>query len=514
MTTPNLTMQKTKEILRLHFDLKLTKRQIARCVKASHSTVVKYIEKAERAALAWPLPADFDDTKLEQLIFGKETIARDTARPLPAMDDIHRELRRKGVTLQLLWQEYKENCPDGYQYTQFCEHYRRWAESVEVSMRQIHRAGEKMFIDFAGKTIPISNPLTAEVANAQIFVAVLGASNYTFSEATLSQDIPSWISCNVNALEFIGGVPTVMVPDNMKSAVDKACRYEPEMNATYQEFSAHYGVVIIPTRVARPKDKAKVEAGVLIVTRWILAALRNRTFFSLSELNAAIRELLVRLNNRPFKKLPGCRREMFEKIDKPALRPLPLERYQYAEWKKATVNIDYHIEADGHYYSVPYQLIRKQVDVRMTMSVIEIIFKSKRVALHKRSFQKGGFTTIAEHRPKSHQRYLEWTPSKIINWAANTVGPHTARLVEQIMLARPHPEQGYRSSLGVMRLAKRYSAERLEAAAQRAIIIRSFSYKSVKSILEHGVDRLPITEEQEVTAIVYHDNIRGSEYYN
>ncbi len=514
MSTPTITMQKTREILRLHFDLKLPKRQIARCVKVSHSTVVKYLEKAEQAAITWPLPSDLDDTGLEQLLFGKESVARDTVRPLPAMDELHRELRKKGVTLYLLWQEYKEKYPDGYQYTQFCEHYRRWAETVEVSMRQVHRAGEKLFLDFAGKTIPIINPLTTEVYEAQIFVSVLGASNYTYAEAVLRQDIPSWISCNINALEFIGGVPMIMVPDNLKAAVTRACRYEPELNATYQEFSAHYGTVIIPARAAKPKDKAKGESAVLVVTRWILAALRNRTFFSLRELNEAIRELLERLNNRPFKKLPGCRREMFEAIDKPALRPLPLERYQYAQWKKATVNIDHHIEVEGHCYSVPYQLVRKQVDVRMTMNTVEILFKSRRVALHQRSFQKGGFTTIAEHRPKSHQRYLEWSPSRIIHWAASTVGPHTAELLEQIMLARPHPEQGYRSCLGIMRLGKRYSAERLEAAAQRALLIRSFSYRSVNSILEHGIDQLPITEDKEVTAIVYHDNIRGSDYYN
>jgi transposase len=323
----------------------------------------------------------------------------------------------------------------------------------------------------------------------------------------------SWINSHVHVFEYFDGVPEILVSDNLKSGVNKACRYEPDINPTYLDMAQHYGTSIIPARPGKPRDKAKAEAGVLLAERWILAALRNRTFFSLGELNQAIREKLTSLNNRKFQKLDSSRSELFKTIEKPALKPLPSSPYEFAQWKIATVNIDYHIEVDHHCYSVPYQLVRRQVDVRITSTTVEVLFKNRRVASHRRSYHKGGFTTVNEHRPNSHQKYLEWTPSRIIGWAGQN-GPHTRELVTRIIESKPHPEQGYRSGLGVIRLAKKYSPGRLEAACQRALNIKAYSYKSVNSILQNGLDQqaLPFDEPQPV--IISHPNIRGSRYYN
>jgi transposase len=379
-------------------------------------------------------------------------------------------------------------------------------------MRQIHKAGEKMFVDFAGQTVAVVDARTREIKEAQIFVAVQGASNYTYAEASWSQDLESWISCHTHAFSFFGGVTRITVPDNLGSGVTKACRYEPDLNPTYQDMAEYYGTVVIPARVAKPKDKAKVESGVQVVERWILARLRNRTFFSLAEVNAAIAELLEKLNNRPFSKLEGTRKSLFEKLDRPALLPLPSTPYEFAQFKKATVNIDYHIEVFGHYYSVPYQLVKERVEVRVTQSSVEVLFKGRRVTSHLRSYLKGGHSTKPEHMPKAHQKYLEWTPSRIIHWAG-TIGPETARLVEAILAKKPHPEQGYRACLGLIRLSKAYSQERLEAASKRALEAGALSYQSVKRILKNNLDTRSSKEEQ-VLPIIDHDNIRGPDYYH
>lgn len=511
MAHKRLSMRKIREILRLYHELKLGKKQIAKACSVSPSTVVEYLRKTEAAGLGWPLPEDLDDNAIEALLFPIE-VPKLTDRPLPVMAELRKELQIKGVTLQLLWHEYKERYPEGYQYSQFCEHYRRWSKTLDLSLRQEYRAGEKLFVDFAGKTIPIVNRYTGETTQAEIFVAVLGASNYTYAEAVGSQDLPSWIGAHVRAFEYFDGVSAMLIPDNLKSGVTKACRYEPELNPTYQEMCQYYGTVAMPARAAKPRDKAKVEAGVLLVTRWITAALRHRTFFSIAELNAAIRELLEKLNTRKFKKLDCSRRDLFESIDKPALKPLPAHRYQYAEWKKATVNIDYHIEVEGHFYSVPYQLVRQKVDARITSDTIGIIFKGKRIATHARSHTRGKFTTLTDHMPKSHQGYMEWTPSRLISWAEKA-GPSTAKLIETIMTTRPHPQQGFRSCLGIMGLGKKYTIERLEAAACRALAIRSYSYRSIRSILENALDKVA-TEPKEVMPAIEHDNIRGQQYYH
>lgn len=511
MAHKRLSMRKIREILRLYHELKLGKKQIAKACSVSPSTVVEYVRKAEAAGLNWPLPEHMDDTAIEALLFPVEA-PKLTDRPLPAMAELRKELQVKGVTLMLLWHEYKERCPEGYQYSQFCEHYRRWSKTLDLSLRQEYRAGEKMFVDFAGKTIPVVNRHTGESTEAEIFVAVLGASNYTYAEAVESQNLPAWIGAHTRAFEYYGGVAALVIPDNLRSGVTKACRYEPELNPTYQEMCQYYGTVAMPARAGKPRDKAKVEAGVLVVTRWITAALRHRTFFSIAELNAAIRELLEKLNARKFRKLDCSRKELFASIDKPALKPLPPIRYEYAEWKRARVNVDYHIEVEGHFYSAPYQMVGQQVDVRITAGAIGIIFKAKRIASHTRSYHRGKFTTITEHMPKSHQGYKEWTPSRLITWAAKA-GPGTAKLIETIMTTRPHPQQGFRSCLGIMGLGKKYSNERLEAAAQRAIAIKAYSYRSIRSILESGLDKVA-TETKEVMSAIEHDNIRGQQYFH
>jgi transposase len=508
-------MRKIKEVLRLKFELGLANRQIARSCSVNHSTVADYLSRAKAAGLdCWPLPADLDESGLEARLFPARPATPAPTRAAPDWATIHDELRsQKHVTLQLLWQEYKQSNPEGYQYSRFCELYGRWAENLDVVLRQEHRAGEKLFVDYAGDKVPIIDSKTGTITEASIFIAVLGASSYTYAEASWNQDLGSWIGSHIRALEFLGGSPAILVPDNCKTAVRRPCRYEPDLNPTYQEMAAHYGMAVIPARVRKPRDKAKVEAGVLVVERWILAALRKRKFFSLAALNQAIAELLDRLNHHPFRKLAGNRAERFAKIDRPALRPLPSEAYSFAEWKKARVHIDYHVEVEDHYYSVPYALFHREVDVRYTAMTVEIFHRGHRVASHARSYKSGKHTTIDSHRPKSHQRYLEWTPERLVRWAA-TVGPFTAALVDQILQSRPHPEQGFRSCLGILRLAKTYSSERLEAAATRACTLKACSYQSVKSILATGLDRQLTLDSPPDHAPIHHDNIRGTDYFN
>lgn len=510
-------MRSIREILRLKFDQGLSNRKIARSCGLSHTVVNHYVFRARQAGLGWPLPQDMDD---ENILAGKLSCTMDNRQAgdpngMPSWEYLFNELKRKGVTLQLLWYEYKQANPDGYAYSWFCEQYRSWRKTLEVTLHQEHRAGEKLFVDWAGQTVPLQDPKTGESSPAQIFIACLGASSYTYAEARLSQQLPDWIGVHVNAFEFLGGVPEIVVPDNLKAGVTSPCRYEPALNPTYQDLAIHYGVAVIPARPDRPRDKAKVEAAVGFSERFILAALRNRTFFSLTELNHALREKLAELNARTFQKLEASRRELFERLDKPALKPLPVQRYEYAQWKKATVNIDYHIEVEHHYYSAPYQLVRKQVDVRITASTVELLSKNKRVASHARSYKRGGYSTLAEHMPERHKKYLEWTPARIIRWAGET-GPNAMKLVTEILSSKVHPQQGYRACLGIMRLGKGYGAERLEAACGRALAIQSFSYKSVESILKHGLDRQELSRQQTAPtqSPAPHENIRGKDYYN
>jgi transposase len=503
-----LSMRTIREILRLKWDCRRTNREIAQSCGIARSSVAECLSRARAAGLSWPLPSEFDDGTLEAQLYRQP--GRPTVRPLPDWAALHQELRHPGVTLQLLWQEYKTNAPIGLQYSQFCVHYRQWARTLDVCLRQEHRAGEKLFLDYAGQSLWLTEPTTGKRTAVALFVAVLGASNYTYAEATRAADLPSWLGSHVRTFDSLGGVPAVLIPDNHKSAVLHPDRYEPDLHPSYLDLATHYGTTILPTRVRRPRDKAKVETAVLIVERWIVAALRHRTFFTLAELNAAIRELLVRLNARPFRKLPGSRQTLFETLDQPALRPLPVTPYVYAEWKRARVNIDYHVSLDGHYYSVPYQLVHHEVELRFSATVVEIFHKGQRVASHVRSYRPG-FITDPAHRPKAHQEYLAWTPSRLVHWGA-TIGASTAALISAILAGRPHPEQGYRSCLGLLRLSKRYPVARLEAACARALALRALSYKSVQSILRTGLDQqalVPLVTPPRPA----HEHVRGPAYY-
>jgi transposase len=512
MTAERLSMRTIREVLRLKLEKKLSNKQIAQSCNIARSTIRDYLERAQRAGLTWPPPPDLDDGCLEALLFPSAAKESSEKGGLPAMGYIRKELTRKNVTLRLIWMEYREKNPDGYQYSQFCERYHQWSDKLDVSLRQTYRAGEKLFVDYAGQTIPVTDPVSGQTREARLFVAALGASSYTYVWASFSENLPSWIEAHVRAFNFFGGIPEILVPDNLKSGVTKPCYYEPEINPTYHKLACHYGTVVIPARKLKPKDKAKVESAVQVAERWILAALRNHTFFSIEELNRAIAEKLQDLNNRKFQKMDGTRWSLYETIDRPALKPLPSVPYQYAEWKKVRVNIDYHIEFDDHYYSVPYQLVKEQVEAWVTTTTVEILFKNRRVAFHLRSYEKYKHTTLTEHMPKAHQKYLEWTPSRIMDWAGKN-GPNTRKLASCIMENRKHPEQGFRSCLGIMRLVKRYSPERVEAACGRALLLKAYSYKSVESILKTNLDKQALPESSSAEKPIIHYNIRGREYY-
>ena len=514
MPTERLSMRKIQEVLRLHAAGR-SQQDISRSCGIGRSTVGEYLQRAHAAGLSWPLPDDLDAAGLERRLFPPLPQTA-TVRGQPDWATVHRELRRPGVTLWLLWEEYKAVHPQGYQYTWFCQQYRGWAARTDVVMRQSHRAGEKLFVDYAGPTAPIVDRTTGEIRQAQIFVAVLGASNYTYAEATWTQGLDDWLMAHVRAFAFFGGVPEIVVPDNLKAGVQAAHRYEPDLNPSYADLAAHYGVAVIPARAAKPRDKAKVEVGVQVVERWMLARLRHRQFFALAELNQVLRGLLEPLNQRPFKKLPGTRQQWFETLERPALRPLPAEPYELARWKKARVNIDYHIEVERHYYSVPYTLVRQEVEVRLTAATVEVFHHRQRVASHRRDPRPGRYTTVTAHMPKAHREYAEWTPARLVRWAEQT-GPSTATLVERILATRPHPQQGYRSCLGILRLGQTYGADRLEAACRRALTIGGFSYKSVDSILKRGLDQQPLPDPVTPTEAVpapIHTNLRGPAYYH
>jgi transposase len=506
-------MRKVQEVLRLLLVCGLSQRQASRASGVGRASVAEYVERVQKAGLL----ETWESLSVEELECRLYPPVRRSAvqgeRPEADWAAVHEELKHRDMTLCLVWQEYREQHPDGYQYSRFCDLYRAWRGKLDLCMRQVHRPGEKLFVDYCGATVAVVDAGTGEVREAQVFVAVWGASSYTFAEATWSQGLADWIGSHVRAFEFGGGVPELVIPDNLRSGVTRACRYEPELNPTYQDLAMHYGVAVMPARVRKPRDKAKVEAGVQLVQRWILARLRHRTFFSLGELNQAIRELLGPLNQRPFRKRPGCRRSLFESLEQPALRTLPGERFTYAEWKKARVHIDYHVEVEGHYYSVPYQLVSQQLDVRVSAQTVECFAKGKRVSSHLRSLSRGAHTTQSGHMPRPHREYAEWTPERLVRWAREA-GPSVGGLIERVMSTRAHPQQGFRSCLGIMRLSQRYGAERLEAACQRALQVDAVSYRSVRSILQMGLDRQEVPAGEPPAALPQvHENLRGSSYY-
>lgn len=508
-------MRQVREVLRLK-TAGVSGNEIGRRLGIAPSTVRLTLKRLAAAGLAWPLPAEMTDGALEARLFtplGIKQGHRRHAEPDWAM--VHRELKRKHVTLQILWDEYIERHPDGYRYSRFCELYRGWALRLSVTMRQTHAGGEKLFVDYAGDTVPvIIDRLSGRTRPAQIFVAVMGASNFTYAEASWTQALGDWIGAHTRAFAAIGGVPKLLVPDNTKVAVIKASLYEPQVNRTYAEMAAHYDTAILPARPRRPRDKAKVEAAVLIVERWFLGRLRHRRFYSLGELNAAIRELLRQLNEeRLLRRLGVTRRALLEELDRPHLSPLPAEPYAFAEWRVRRVGVDYHVEVEGHYYSVPYRFARSEVEVRLTPRTVEIFLKGERIAAHLRSSGNHQHTTVPEHMPSSHRRYADWTVERIRREAA-AIGPTTAALCELILERRPHPEQGFRSCLGIVRLLRTFGPARLEAAARRAIEIGTLTYASVRSILDHKLDRQAAQRRPADGTPILHPNIRGPRYYH
>jgi transposase len=512
MPTERLLMRQIREILRLRWACGLPQRAVARACGVGLGTVSAYCRRAAQVGLSWPLPDDLDDAQLEARLFQRVHDLVGVPRPLPDMAWLHQELKRPGVTLQRLWLEYLDAHPEGYRYSQFCRHYERWVRTLAPTMRQVHRAGEKAFVDFSGQRPVLCDPKTGELVPVELFIGVLGASNYTYAEACLTQDLPSWVSAHVRMLEYFHGSPAIVVPDNLRSGVTQACRYEPMINRTYLECAHYYGIAIVPARSGRPRDKAKVEAGVLLAQRWILAALRHRRFFALAELNTVIRELLERLNARPMKKLGVSRRALFEQLDRPALRPLPPTPYEFAVWTDCGVNIDYHIAVAHNYYSVPYQLLHQRVEARLTATTVEVFLNSRRIASHRRLPGRGQASTQPEHMPHAHRAHAEWTPSRLIAWAAKT-GPATAQLVSDILASRPHPEQGYRACLGLLRLGKRYGTTRLEAASARAVHLGAPRYRTVQNILTSGLDQVSSDEPVAAAGLPVHPNLRGADYY-
>lgn len=496
-------MRKIKEVLRLRWGLALGLRQIERSCLISRATVSDYLQRAEQAGLSWPLPQDLDDQELERRLFKSPSREPALRRALPEFAHMHEQLQRhKHLTLQLLWEEYRQAEANGYAYSFFCELYRDWQRKQDLVLRQEHKAGEKMFVDWAGPTIPIHDRESGKVGQASLFVAVLGASSYTYAEATVDQQMEAWMSGHIHALEFFGGAPRLIVPDNTKTGVTRACRYDPDLNPTYQEMAMHYGLGVLPARPYKPRDKAKVESAVLLAERWIIAALRQRKFFDLPTLNHAIKELLTRLNQRGFRKRSGSRATLFASLDQPALRPLPAAPFDLSEWSRVRVNIDYHVAFDANFYSVPYPLVQQMVELRATPTTVEIFHRGQRVASHVRS--RGTHQTVSrnEHRPKSHQAHLAWTPARMVQWATHT-GPNTA-----------HPEMSYRSCLGLIRLAEQYTPARMEAAAERALLTGACRYQHVKSMLEKSLDRQPLPEPTVPPPLSSpHDNIRGAEYF-
>ena len=506
-------MKKIRDVLRLSHTMGMSRRKVSEATGIGRTAVSDYVQRATIAGLSWPLPEGLDDAELERRLFPPSDAAQSQASDEPDWSYVLAEMKRRGVTLALLWQEYRTGRNQGYAYSTFCERFRAWKACVSPTMRQTHVAGEKLFVDWAGDTIAVFDPATGLEHRARIFVAALGASNYTYAEARWTETLPDWIGAHVNALAAIGGVPKALVPDNLKAGVTKPSRYEPGINRTYQDLADHYGCVVLPTRIVRPRDKAKVEVAVQIVERFVLAKLRHQRFFSLAELNIAIRACVAAINAKVMRKIGNSRAGLLETLDRPALAALPMTPYCYADWKRARVAPDYHIEIAGHYYSVPSKLIREIVDTRITSATVEIFHKGQRVASHVFSAVRSRHSTITEHMPSAHRRYAEWTPAKMMSEAA-LIGPATVALFDAIMKAKPHPEQGFRSCLGIIGLGRSYGVARLEAASQRGNVIGATSYGSIASILKHGLDKAFANDPAPDTPPIRHGNIRGSGYFH
>ena len=513
MPAERVSMRKIREVLRLTHALGMSRRLVGEATGIGKTAVGEYVRRAAVAGQGWPIPDEIDDAELERRLFPPPDAASSTSRTEPDWSYNHAELKRRGVTLALLWQEYRAEHAQGYAYSWFCERYSDWRKRISPTMRQTHLAGEKLFVDWAGDTMPVFDPITGEEYCTHIFIAALGASNYTYAEARWTETLPDWIGAHVNAFTAIGGVSKALVPDNLKAGITKPSRYEPVINRTYQDLADHYGCVVLPARVMKPRDKAKVEVAVQIVQRFVLAKLRHRRFFSLAELNAAIRDCVAAINAKVMRHVGKSRNELLETIDRPALNALPTTPYSYAEWKRARVAPDYHIEVADHYYSVPSKLIREMVEARITSATVEIFHKGQRIASHAFSPVRNLHTTITEHMPSAHRRYAEWTPAKMMSEAA-LIGPAAIALVEAIMKAKPHPEQGFRSCLGIISLVRTYGSERVEAASRRGNDIGATTYGSIKSILQNGLDKAYASSKAPDGPPIRHANIRGRGYYH
>lgn len=510
MAQERLTMRKIKEILRLKYEAKLSNRAIAGACKVSNSTVGEYLRQAETAGIRWPLGEIGEDELYKKLFPGKGGLKTEQEYPMPDWEEVQKEKRQKGTTLQLLWQEYKEKYPEGYQYSQYCEHYQRWKKSrIEPSKHIEHTGGEQMQVDYAGMKISITNPQTGENSQASVFVAILPASNYTYAEVQPSENQCQWNNGHVRALEYFGGVVKIVVPDNLTTGITKPNYYEPGVNLAYQELAEHYQFAVLPARVKKPKDKAAAENGVQNVERWVIAPLRKRQFFSVYEANKAVQDQIKKLNDKVMQSVGRTRRQEFEEIDQPNLRPLPQRRYEYAERKMARVNIDYHVEFDKHYYSVPYTLIHQKIDIRATERMVQIEYQDKPVATHPRSFKPGRYSTLREHMPPNHQFMEEINADRLIRWA-NTIGPKTTTMVKATLESRLFPEQAYRSCLGILGLSKKYNHPLLEQACQSMYEARVFSYQAVKQELIFLQKQVTTPSVEKLPA---HENIRGAEYY-
>lgn len=512
MPTERLSMRRIRELLRLSHENGLSSRLIAASLGISKGAVGEYLRRAHMAGLGWPLPEELNDTTLERLLFPASREVTQVVRAEPNWAHVDQELRRKGVTRALIWQEYRAEHPDGYGYTWFCVHFDAWKRRTSPTMRQSHAAGEKVFVDFAGDTIDVIDPLTGVAQPMKLFVAALGASSYVYCEARPSEGLADWIGCHVGMFAFFGGVTAIIVCDNLKAAVTNPDRYEPGLNRTYQDMARHYGTTVIPARPYKPRDKAKVEQSVLLIERWVLARLRNRRFFSLVELNAAITDLVGELNTRVMRAYGMSRAELFAQVDAPALKALPAEPYAFAVWKRCRVAPDYHVEVEGNWYSVPYRLIRELIDMRIADRTVEAFYKGERVASHARSHGRRNHVTIADHMPSAHRRHAAWTPARIMA-TAEKVGPGATALIEAIMAERPHPEQGFRTCMGILVLEKTYGRARLEAACRRGELIKARSVVSISSILKTGLDRAFLEPEPDPEPL-RHGNIRGRTYFH
>ena len=467
MPAKRLSMRKIRDVIRLKFGCRMSERQIACRLGLARSTVADYLTRVRQAGLAWPLPDQLTDGELEDRLFARARVkAGSRRRPEPDWPSVHRELRRPCVTLMMLWEEYRRAHPDGYGYSRFCELYRGFEARLSPTMRQTHVAGDKVFVDYSGRKIETVDPHTGEFRRAELFIGALGASSYTYAQATWTQSLPDWIGAHVRMFAFFGGVPRLIVPDNLKAGVTKASFYDPEINRSYAHMAGHYDVGILPTRPRRPRDKAKVEVAVKIAQSYILGRLRNRRFFSLHDANKAIAEAVAQINDRPMRRLGASRRELFEQLDKPALQPLPAEAYEYAEWKLVRVGPDYHVEIHRFYYSVPANLIRQQLDARITATGVELFHRGRRVAAHARRHAGMRHATSPEHMPSSHRRYAAWSVERFRR-EARSIGPHTEALIAAILAGRPHPEQGFRTCVGVLKLFRGSNRQRAEAVCER-----------------------------------------------